>query len=401
MNQNDLDRHLASVHNITPKDRMTKIYFCCAPGCRKAKKRWPRSDNFREHVRRIHPTECADEIVRRSVFIEERGIEVCQLISSRSQRDAREFPQLESSFQDQPKNAFTLQVQDHSRKNVNANKLPEYSDLDPSLLSIPQDFNEGHPSLTQNLANYSFPEDWPRSSGHAGHQENDVDSAPGPSHPPASFEHPEVSDVDNLGLRVESLSSLASAHVEYPKEVDMPESELLTIAPCDNWLTGKKELEDISKTNTERLSNEKVIDRLSDRMIHLVNENLETHRGDDSSEIADSGSDSRRSQKTSQGSSRSASSLISSTADSELAAIKSTTKKRKSSTGNPEISKQLKLHLIEMIRSELSDLRGVFSGPRHSRSSTRSGDTASSTSSKSTFRCEKCSKMLFRVCDYK
>ena len=208
-------------------------------------------------------------------------------------------------------------------------------------------------------------------------------------------------DVDNLGLRVESLSSLASAHVEYPKEVDMPESELLTIAPCDNWLTGKKELEDISKTNTERLSNEKVIDRLSDRMIHLVNENLETHRGDDSSEIADSGSDSRRSQKTSQGSSRSASSLISSTADSELAAIKSTTKKRKSSTGNPEISKQLKLHLIEMIRSELSDLRGVFSGPRHSRSSTRSGDTASSTSSKSTFRCEKCSKMLFRVCDYK
>ncbi|KAG8168564.1 hypothetical protein KVR01_001313 [Diaporthe batatas] len=49
---NDVDRHKRSCH---PEQQANgKCYRCIVPGCRKKEKKWPRADNFRQHLKRVH-----------------------------------------------------------------------------------------------------------------------------------------------------------------------------------------------------------------------------------------------------------------------------------------------------------------------------------------------------------
>lgn len=49
---NDVDRHKRSCH---PETRANgKCYRCIIPTCRKKEKKWPRADNFRQHLKRVH-----------------------------------------------------------------------------------------------------------------------------------------------------------------------------------------------------------------------------------------------------------------------------------------------------------------------------------------------------------
>jgi hypothetical protein len=60
---NDLYRHEKSVHGKhVGKSRM---YKCFAPGCAKASKLWPRLDNFKQHLIRMHPNEDIDLLVKK------------------------------------------------------------------------------------------------------------------------------------------------------------------------------------------------------------------------------------------------------------------------------------------------------------------------------------------------
>jgi hypothetical protein len=63
--RNDLDRHHKSVHRIGLK---TKSYQCAASGCRNAEKIWPRLDNFKQHIERMHKDENALELIERLEF---------------------------------------------------------------------------------------------------------------------------------------------------------------------------------------------------------------------------------------------------------------------------------------------------------------------------------------------
>ncbi|KAK4200650.1 hypothetical protein QBC40DRAFT_173286 [Triangularia verruculosa] len=49
---NDLDRHRAGVHKIYKSD--TPVYRCYIQSCKDKEKIWPRPDNFRQHLRRVH-----------------------------------------------------------------------------------------------------------------------------------------------------------------------------------------------------------------------------------------------------------------------------------------------------------------------------------------------------------
>lgn len=53
---NDLDRHTKSKHPLatTSKVESIKRYRCVVPGCKSKDKAWPRLDNFRSHLRRVH-----------------------------------------------------------------------------------------------------------------------------------------------------------------------------------------------------------------------------------------------------------------------------------------------------------------------------------------------------------
>jgi hypothetical protein len=64
--RNDLDRHKKSVHNIVQEGVSDRSYKCAGLNCPKREKIWPRLDNFKSHVGRMHKTEDVDDVVKRS-----------------------------------------------------------------------------------------------------------------------------------------------------------------------------------------------------------------------------------------------------------------------------------------------------------------------------------------------
>lgn len=67
--RNDLDRHRKSLHNLN--SGILKSWKCKASRCEKPEKVWPRFDNFKQHVMRLHKDEHngdqkqIDEILKR------------------------------------------------------------------------------------------------------------------------------------------------------------------------------------------------------------------------------------------------------------------------------------------------------------------------------------------------
>jgi hypothetical protein len=52
---NDLDRHTRSKHPSALSESIpTKKFRCHVPGCKSKDKTWPRLDNFRSHLKRVH-----------------------------------------------------------------------------------------------------------------------------------------------------------------------------------------------------------------------------------------------------------------------------------------------------------------------------------------------------------
>ena len=61
--KNDLDRHKKSLHQVWTG----KSYMCAAPHCAKKNKIWPRADNFRQHIIRLHRDWEVQELMDKSV----------------------------------------------------------------------------------------------------------------------------------------------------------------------------------------------------------------------------------------------------------------------------------------------------------------------------------------------
>jgi hypothetical protein len=59
---NDLARHQKSVHAI---GLTKKSYQCAAEDCRNKDKVWPRLDNFKQHVERMHKDKDPLDLIRR------------------------------------------------------------------------------------------------------------------------------------------------------------------------------------------------------------------------------------------------------------------------------------------------------------------------------------------------
>ncbi len=61
--KNDLDRHMKSIYQVYTG----KSYMCAAPHCAKKNKIWPRADNFRQHINRLHRDWEVQELMNKSV----------------------------------------------------------------------------------------------------------------------------------------------------------------------------------------------------------------------------------------------------------------------------------------------------------------------------------------------
>jgi hypothetical protein len=59
---NDLNRHKKSVHRIGLFD---KSYKCASETCRTKEKIWPRLDNFKQHIDRMHKDEDVYDLIKR------------------------------------------------------------------------------------------------------------------------------------------------------------------------------------------------------------------------------------------------------------------------------------------------------------------------------------------------
>lgn len=62
---NDLDRHRKSVHRI---GALQNSWKCASENCRNKEKIWPRLDNFKQHIHRMHPEEHQPDLIRRSTY---------------------------------------------------------------------------------------------------------------------------------------------------------------------------------------------------------------------------------------------------------------------------------------------------------------------------------------------
>lgn len=63
---NDLMRHKKSVHRIGVE---RDSYQCASEHCRNKGKIWPRLDNFKQHISRMHKDEDEQDLIRRSAYI--------------------------------------------------------------------------------------------------------------------------------------------------------------------------------------------------------------------------------------------------------------------------------------------------------------------------------------------
>lgn len=59
---NDLNRHKKSVHRI---GALQNSYQCASEHCRNKEKIWPRLDNFKQHISRMHKGEDEQDLIRR------------------------------------------------------------------------------------------------------------------------------------------------------------------------------------------------------------------------------------------------------------------------------------------------------------------------------------------------
>ncbi|OAP59332.1 hypothetical protein AYL99_06630 [Fonsecaea erecta] len=61
---NDLDRHLFVVHKIN--NRRSRSYKCFGINCPRPNQEWPRLDNFKQHLKKLHPGEVEISLLQKS-----------------------------------------------------------------------------------------------------------------------------------------------------------------------------------------------------------------------------------------------------------------------------------------------------------------------------------------------
>ncbi|CZR60616.1 uncharacterized protein PAC_10512 [Phialocephala subalpina] len=82
---NDLDRHMKSKHSeLLTSSTGIKKFRCVVPGCKSKDKAWPRLDNFKSHLKRVHQLrtdEAMDTMVKSGEFWEQPGLHVVDELS--------------------------------------------------------------------------------------------------------------------------------------------------------------------------------------------------------------------------------------------------------------------------------------------------------------------------------
>ncbi|KAI9712930.1 MAG: hypothetical protein M1828_001526 [Chrysothrix sp. TS-e1954] len=125
---NDLERHVKSVHNHFEPG--AKVYHCVSESCAGKRKWWPRQDNFKQHLERMHKDENHDELLKRSEHsVTKRG----GLSSNNSSSDGEGYDTRDA--------ASEQRALDQRRSRVGRRLAPPYIDQvqsETSHLTVPE-----------------------------------------------------------------------------------------------------------------------------------------------------------------------------------------------------------------------------------------------------------------------
>ncbi|KAL2794085.1 hypothetical protein BJX66DRAFT_338226 [Aspergillus keveii] len=78
---NDLARHKKCVHKKEPERGPKVLYMCFGHNCPRSNKKWPRLDNFRQHLARMHNTEDTEALLRKSQEWYEKCVKPHDIVS--------------------------------------------------------------------------------------------------------------------------------------------------------------------------------------------------------------------------------------------------------------------------------------------------------------------------------
>ncbi|KAJ0421033.1 hypothetical protein BJY00DRAFT_312452 [Aspergillus carlsbadensis] len=78
---NDLARHKKCVHKKEPERGPKVLYMCFGHNCPRSNKKWPRLDNFRQHLARMHNTEDTEALLRKSQQWYEKCVKPHDIVS--------------------------------------------------------------------------------------------------------------------------------------------------------------------------------------------------------------------------------------------------------------------------------------------------------------------------------
>ncbi|KAI9662103.1 MAG: hypothetical protein M1831_002799 [Alyxoria varia] len=175
---NDLDRHNWTKHQIVPRGRKAKVYRCASRHCVERSKEWPRLDNFKQHVERMHKKESLKKLIEDSEVTiddsepssnfhinaasdmgEEKVVDNVEHTSTASQYHGIHHPGVHPGHPDQTSDWTSW---DH----------PEYpTGPDPQILTAPQsavfsDTDSIHSPMVDPALSYAQAPSYPVSEGH-------------------------------------------------------------------------------------------------------------------------------------------------------------------------------------------------------------------------------------------
>ncbi|KAJ5121225.1 uncharacterized protein N7515_009186 [Penicillium bovifimosum] len=135
---NDLARHKKCVHNKEPERGPKMTYMCFGSNCPRPNKRWPRLDNFKQHLNRMHHEEDGEMLLKKSMDWYEKVVrhQPGQLSSEQSSRDES-----------------VIEAQE------DATSVPSNTELEPAYESTSQHTNDlfTFGSITSKPAQYGTP----------------------------------------------------------------------------------------------------------------------------------------------------------------------------------------------------------------------------------------------------
>ncbi|KAJ5951820.1 Zinc finger C2H2 [Penicillium vulpinum] len=144
---NDLARHKKCVHNKEPERGPKMMYMCFGTNCPRPNKRWPRLDNFKQHLNRMHNEEDGEALLKKSMDWYERVIrrQPEQSCDDHSSRDESVFEAQEDEASVQPTTELELEYGAMSQQKsdiftfgVATPRPPQYGT--PSLADSPSQF---------------------------------------------------------------------------------------------------------------------------------------------------------------------------------------------------------------------------------------------------------------------